>query len=383
MDDRETRGLAILARGSQIVRLTGLRYKVRSQSGNGSYLVAMNSHHEWECECPDYQYRRIICKHIHSVRFSLGLRQQITSQSLGVPSNAFVVCKRCGSERLVKNSVRHNKSGDVQRYSCKACGYRFSNNIGFERMKHDPKAITAALDLYFKGVSQRKIVHHLKQFYGVKVTQPCIVKWLRKYITLVREYVDQLVPQTSGFIHVDEMKVNVNGRLDWLWNLMDNDTRFWVSSLISQRREVADARAVFQDTKAKLQAMPIAVTHDGLQSYGEAFKREFYTMAAPRTVEVRSVSIRDRGLNNRMERLNQTFRDRNKTQRGLDHAESAQLMADGTRIEYDFIRPHMALNGKTPAEAAGLALGLDGNKWQKLIRQSAVSRLRSKASRTR
>lgn len=34
----------------------------------------------------------------------------------------------------------------------------------------------------FKGVSQRKIVHHLKQFYGVRVTQPCIVKWLRKYV---------------------------------------------------------------------------------------------------------------------------------------------------------------------------------------------------------
>jgi len=249
-------------------------------------------------------------------------------------------------------------------------------------MKHDPKAITAALDLYFKGVSQRKIVHHLKQFYGVKVTQPCIVKWLRKYVSLVREYVDQLVPQTSGFIHVDEMKVNVNGRLDWLWNLMDDDTRFWVSSLISQRREVADARATFQDAKQKLKAMPIAVTHDGLQSYGEAFKNEFYTQTTPRTIEVRSLSIRERGLNNRMERLNQTFRDRNKTQRGLDHEKSAQLMADGTRIEYNFIRPHMALNGKTPAEVAGLALNLEGNMWQELIKRSVSSRLHEEELRT-
>jgi len=379
---REIRGLAILALGSQIVRLSGLRYKVRSQSGNGSYIVAMNNFHEWECECLDFSFRRVACKHIHAVRFSLDLRDRITSQSLGVSSNTFAVCKKCGSDKLVKNSIRHNKSGNVQRYSCKACDYRFSNNIGFERMKHDPKAITAALDLYFKGVSQRKIVHHLKQFYGVKVTQPCIVKWLRKYVSLVREYVDQLVPQTSGFIHVDEMKVNVNGRLDWLWNLMDDDTRFWVSSLISQRREVADARATFQDAKQKLKAMPIAVTHDGLQSYGEAFKNEFYTQTTPRTIEVRSLSIRERGLNNRMERLNQTFRDRNKTQRGLDHEKSAQLMADGTRIEYNFIRPHMALNGKTPAEVAGLALNLEGNMWQELIKRSVSSRLHEEELRT-
>jgi len=366
---RELRGLAILARGNQIVRLSGLRYKVRSQSGNGAYLVAMNSFHEWECECPDYRHRRVVCKHIHSVKFSLGLRERITSQSLGISSNAFVVCEKCGSDKLVKNSVRHNKSGNIQRYSCKACGYRFSNNIGFERMKHDPKAITAALDLYFKGVSQRKIVHHLKQFYDVKITQPCIVKWLRKYVRLVKEYVDQLVPQTSGFIHVDEMKVNVNGKLDWLWNLMDSDTRFWLSSMISQGREIGDAQRVFQDAKSKIQAMPIAVTHDGLHSYTEAFRREFYTNTAPRTVDVRSVSIRDRGLNNRMERLNQTVRDRNKTQRGLDNGESAQLMADGARIEYNFIRPHMALDGKTPAEACGIKI--EGkNKWITLIQNA-------------
>lgn len=380
-NSREIRGLAILALGSQIVRLSGLRYKVRSQSGNGSYVVIMNNFHEWECECPDFSFRHVVCKHIHAVKFSLNLRDRITSLSLGVSSNAFVVCKRCGSDKLVKNSVRHNRSGSVQRYSCKACGYRFSNNIGFERMKHDPKAITAALDLYFKGVSQRKIVHHLKQFYDVKVTQPCIVKWLRKYVSLVREYVDQLVPQTSGFVHVDEMKVNVNGRLDWLWNLMDDDTRFWVSSLISQRREVADARATFQDAKRKLKVTPIAVTHDGLQSYGEAFRNEFYTQTTPRPIEVRSVSIRERGLNNRMERLNQTFRDRNKTQRGLDHEESAQLMADGTRIEYNFIRPHMALNGKTPAEAVGIDLGLGGNKWETLIREATKCEIAQKHRR--
>lgn len=371
---REVRGLAILARGSQIVRLNGLRYKVRSQAGNGAYLVSMSNSHEWMCECPDFQHRHVICKHIHSVMYSLHLRDRITSQNLGSVSNAFTICKKCGSEGLVKNSIRHNKSGDVQRYSCKACGYRFSSNIGFERMKHDPKAITAALDLYFKGVSQRKIVHHLKQFHGVSVTQPCVVKWLRKYVTLVRQYADQLIPQTSGILHVDEMKVNVNGRLDWLWNLMDSDTRFWVSSMISQRREVNDARAVFQDAKQKLAVMPIAVTHDGLQSYGEAFRREFYTNTKPRPIEVRSVSIRDRGFNNRVERLNQTFRDRNKTQRGLDHSDSAQLMADGTRIEYDFIRPHMALNGKTPAEAAGMDLNLGTNKWESLIKKASPTR---------
>jgi hypothetical protein len=32
------------------------------------------------------------------------------------------------------------------------------------------------------------------------------------------------------------------------------------------------------------------------------------------------------------------------------HNSTAQTMMDGMRIYYNFIRPHMALNGKTPAE---------------------------------
>ena len=145
----------------------------------------------------------------------------------------------------------------------------------------------------------------------------------------------------------------------------------FLSSVISQGREVEDAQRVFQDTKQKLAAMPIAVTHDGLQSYGEAFRREFYTNTAPRTIEVRSVSLRDQGFNNRMERLNQTFRDRNKTQRGLDHRKSAQEMADAIRIAYNFTRPHIAPKGKTPAEASGVNLNLGQNRWKSLITKSA------------
>jgi len=43
---------------------------------------------------------------------------------------------------------------------------------------------------------------------------------------------------------------------------------------------------------------------------------------------------------------------------------------DDLRIYYNFIRPHMALNGKTPAEACGITV--EGkNKWTTLIQNSA------------
>lgn len=47
---------------------------------------------------------------------------------------------------------------------------------------------------------------------------------------------------------------------------------------------------------------------------------------------------------------------------------------DGQRIYYNHIRPHQGLNGKTPAQAAGLELDLGVNKWQSLIEKSAKTR---------
>ena len=56
--------------------------------------------------------------------------------------------------------------------------------------------------------------------------------------------------------------------------------------------------------------------------------------------------------------------------RGLDHEDSAQIMIDGFRIYYNFIRPHMALNGKTPAEKCGITVeGM--NKWMTLIQNAS------------
>jgi len=262
--------------------------------------------------------------------------------------------------------------GQVQRYRCLDCGKWIALNYGFERRHYSAEAISAALDLYFKGVSFRNIADHMKQFFGKKPSPSTIHEWLVSYSQLASKYVEQFKPQVGGFIHVDETKVNVNGKLDWLWNLMDADTRFWVSSLITKGRTTEDAMAVFQDAKAKLPFRPIAVIHDGLGSYTDAFKKEFYVNKGRQTFEIRSVSIRERGKNNRVERLHNTLKDRTKTQRALDNDNSAQVMIDALRLAYNFTRPHMALDGRTPAEAAGLDLDIRGNKWRELIKRAST-----------
>ena len=51
-------------------------------------------------------------------------------------------------------------------------------------------------------------------------------------------------------------------------------------------------------------------------------------------------------------------------------------MIEGQRIYYNHIRPHQALNGKTPAEAAGLDQPAEGNKWEPLIKRAVNASIR-------
>jgi len=367
---RELRGLAILARGNQIKRIDASAYRVASQSGNGSYSVVRKGI-EWVCECPDFIYRHTVCKHIHAVQFSLNLRQRVASENLGfenVYSEEVSACKYCGSTNIMKRGFRKKKGSRVQRFSCKDCRKRFVVEEAFERMKSTPKIITVALDLFFKGCSYRKIVDHLKQFYGVKVTHVAIIKWVRKYTELMKGYVDGLTPNVSGIWHTDEMAVNVKGQFLWLWNLIDHDTRFLLASQISAKREIEDARKVFAEAKALAKVKPAFVVTDGLRAYQDAFNKEFFTLRNPRTEHVRLAGLTKASNNNMVERLHGTLRERDKVMRGLKKEESDII--EGLRIYYNFIRPHMALNGRTPAEMAGINLQLEQNRWEDLIRKS-------------
>jgi transposase-like protein len=231
----------------------------------------------------------------------------------------------------------------------------------------------ASLDLYFKGCSLRDIQDHLNQFYKIKITHVAILKWVRKYMRLMRSYVEKLTPKTSGIWHTDEMTVNVNGELKWLWNLMDNDTRFLLASQIHKQRGVKDVKEVFAEAKEKTKSMPIAVVHDGLRSYDEAFNKEFFTLANPRVQNVRSIGQRN-GFNQLVERIHGTIRERDKVMRALDNEESAKEFIEAFKIWYNFLRPHMSLGGLTPAERAGIQLGLGENRWEDLIKQAYISR---------
>lgn len=69
-----------------------------------------------------------------------------------------------------------------------------------------------------------------------------------------------------------------------------------------------------------------------------------------------------------MERLNGEFRDREKVVRGLKKKDSPLLK--GYQLYHNYVRPHMALDGDTPADRAGIEIQGE-NKWITLIQNAS------------
>jgi hypothetical protein len=68
-----------------------------------------------------------------------------------------------------------------------------------------------------------------------------------------------------------------------------------------------------------------------------------------------------------MERMNGEIRDREKTMRGLKNTNTEILK--GYQIYHNYVRPHEALDGKTPSEATGFKVE-GNNKWITLIQNA-------------
>ena len=279
-------------------------------------------------------------------------------------------CTHCGSESY----IRYGKNNSKQVYKCKDCNSKFVDNLYFEKLKADPKIICLTLDLYFKGVSLRKIADHLKQFHDLEIAHTTLFYWIEKYISIMDNYVSQFKPKLGTVWHVDEMMVDINGDWYYLWNVMDEFTRFHLASVISKGRKVENARKAFKVAKTRSHGdKPRCIVTDGLQSYKKAINKEFHTVKKE-TIHVGNVGIRGKRFkntkfdNNLVERLQGTVRDRNKTQRGLKSEETT--FVKGHQLYYNFIKPHESLNGYTPAHFANIYLNLGKNKWENLLLQS-------------
>lgn len=371
MITREEKGKQIALK-SDLIRVSDYHYRVHSQTTNREYDV-MSIDGKWCCSCPDHLYRnRICCKHIHAIEYSIKLREEVRKQNQVTiePINPST-CPQCLSSNIVKHGIRHNKYGDIQRFSCKNCHKRFTVNLGFEKMRATPQAITSAMQLYFTGESLRNVQKFLR-LQGADVSHQTVYNWINKYTKLMKAYLDKITPQVGDAWRADEVWTKINGDMKYLFALIDDESRFLIAKEVANSKELHDASSLFRQAKQVTQTKPKVIITDGLMSYHDAYMKEFWTQKREnRPLHIRHIHLKGDMNNNKMERFNGEFRDREKVMRGIKKDDS--VMFDGYQMYHNFIRPHMGLDGLTPAEKCGIKIN-GNNKWLTLIQNAKVAK---------
>jgi len=155
-------------------------------------------------------------------------------------------------------------------------------------MKFNPKIITETLDLYFKGLSQRKIADHLKQFDNVSVDQTTILRWVKKYLKLLSKYSEKYKADVGNIWHSDETTVFIKKEgekkyYQWIWNVMDAKTRYLLACQVTETRYIKDARKPLRQAKEAALNVPDAIVTDGSPHTSKPLRTSSMALGASRT----------------------------------------------------------------------------------------------------
>ena len=283
------------------------------------------------------------------------------------------ICSNCESKNTIKWTKRKTQNrGIIQRYKCKDCSKYFTKDDGFFRMRNNPQKITASIDLFFGGLSTRKVQAHLKAFFPHNASNVSVYNWVIKYSKKITKFTDGLKLEVGAELQIDEQSHNRLGNQNWLIDSIDTKTRFVVASSFRKARGQIEIKEVLESAKYKTKGNITTITTDGWKVYTKLVKSTFgyYNFQRGEMFHNVKKGCDNNGFNVPIERFHNNVRDRTKIMRGFHgNVESADTILKGYVVYYNFIRKHQGINC-SPFELA-TDIKLDNpNKWVELIEMS-------------
>lgn len=274
-------------------------------------------------------------------------------------------CPKCGKATFLHHDYQHYSN-----YRCcdKKCNHSMfvakpsiisapsmSNLFGktdFKRMRYPVHVIITAIVMFFIGKNSfRNIAEILRITMDIKVSHTTISNWCTKFAPLFHNIQHQLMPMLnfdSDEWHADETVVKINGKKHYLWFVIDSETRFVLGFHLSPYRDSSSAFSVLNSVKDL--GTVNSLVSDRYSAYKVPVK------AVLNCQHIRVASFADDITNNLIECFNKQFKAWYKTKQGFCSFDSANNLIFMFVFFFNFVRPHSALNGLTPAQVAGLKL---------------------------
>jgi putative transposase len=255
--------------------------------------------------------------------------------------NNLLTCPHCNSTGIVKFGTYKG----AQRYWCKACQKKFKSDGTLFHMKTPANQVASALNMYYEGMSIKAIRRQLQQDHANSPSTATIYEWIQKYTQYATDSAKGYHPKVGDTWVADETAIKIDGQNIWFWDIIDDKTRYLLASRISTSRTTRDAQILMDKAVKTAGKKPKAVVTDKLASYLDVSygKDTEHKQGSPFNIETNS---------NLIERFHGTLKARTKVMRGLKNIETAIEFTDGWLVHYNYLRPHEALNDKTPAEVA-------------------------------
>ncbi|RLI77229.1 IS6 family transposase [Archaeoglobales archaeon] len=210
-----------------------------------------------------------------------------------------------------------------------------------------------ALDLYFKGLSLRNISDHLWQVYGIEKSPSTLHRWITRMTKKLNEAASNIHVEVGDKWLADETVVKVAGEAMYLWNIMDYETRHYIVSVLSKRRDSEEALKVIREAILRAGKIPKKIVTDGLKAYSKALRQ----LEKLSIEHVSNVGLAKKENNNRIERLHGTIKDWIGRRRNLRNVENAKILLEGYRAYYNTIRPITTIS-KSRRKLAALLLNV-------------------------
>lgn len=278
--------------------------------------------------------------------------------------------------------------GLIQRYQCKSCNKHFTIDDGFFRMRNTPQKISQSIDLFYRGVSTRKVQEHLAIFHPHNASNVSVYHWVVKYSRMISKFTNDLKLTVGSEVQVDEMechrrkshKAKRGIDKNWFIDSIDPETKFLISAEYSKTRNGKDIKAVVSRIKKKTGNQIQVVTTDALNTYPRIIKSVWgynNKLGRHNVIHNKVNASKGEGFNHPIERLHNSMRARTKVMRGFHGSiNSANSVLKGFEIYYNFITKHQSINC-SPYELAipelARFLEREKNKWLGLIKLSKLN----------
>jgi putative transposase len=250
-----------------------------------------------------------------------------------------VQCTECDSSEVTERPECTARG--YRRFRCRVCGKQFNERSGGVLNRAQYPSDVIALVVFWR-LRYKLSLRDLPEMFlirGIEFSYEAVRDWEAK---LTPSLIDSLRRRRKGRIgrswYIDETYIKVNGRWCYLYRAIDRSGAL-VDVRLSERRDMAAAKAFFRSAKVVTGVVPARVTTDGHDSYPRAIRTELDKRVKHRTNQY---------LNNRIEQDHRGIKGRYRPMRGFKSRDSASRFCRCFDELRNHLNPHSRRSRNLP-----------------------------------